>query len=61
MCSCVAHLLHNCVMKSDITLKMLISSSQKSNLMQLEIKPDKPNSLLLVVRLSLLLQDKEAG
>ena len=32
----VAHLLHNCTMKSNITLKMLINSSQNSNQMQLK-------------------------
>ena len=50
--TCVAHLLHNCAMKVKSHFESVMNKSRRSNQQQLITKPDKPNSLLLVARLS---------
>ena len=52
--TCVAYLLHNCVIE-------VKSHFEDVDQQQLKSKRDKSNLLLLVARISLLLQDGEAG
>ena len=58
--TCVAHLLHNCAMKVKFHFED-VDQLFESQISKLKTKPDKPNSLLLVAGLSLLLHDGEAG
>ena len=57
----VAHLLYNCAMKVKSHFEYNDQLFVKANQQQLKTKQDQQNSLLLVARLSLLLQDGEAG
>ena len=57
----VARLLHICALKVKSHLSHVNQLVAKSNQQQLKTKPDKPNSLPLVVCLSLFLQDEEAS
>ena len=59
--TCVAHLLHNCAIKIKSHFEDVDQLIAKVKAIQLKIKPDRPNSLLLVTHLSLFLQDGEAG
>ena len=59
--TCVAHLLHNCVMKLKSHFEDVDELIAKVNAETIINKPDRQNSLLLVTHLSLFLQDGEAG
>ena len=53
--TCVAHLLHNYVTKVKSYFEDVEHLIAKANQQQLKTQPNKPNALLLVARLSLLL------
>ena len=59
--TCIAHLLHNCAIKIKSHVEDVDQLIAKVNQQEYKTKPDKPNSLLMVARLSLFLQNGEAG
>ena len=58
---CVAHFLPGCAIKVKSHFENVDQLIAKVNQEQLKIRPDKPNLLLLVARLSLLLCRGEVG